>query len=73
VVGVPRPVIGEIGLAFIVPAPGASAPTLAELRRWVTGRLADYKAPDELRVVAALPLTPMMKVDKAALRCRDNV
>jgi non-ribosomal peptide synthetase component E (peptide arylation enzyme) len=32
----------------------------------------DYKAPDEVVVIDALPLTAMMKVDKAALRMRVN-
>jgi acyl-CoA synthetase (AMP-forming)/AMP-acid ligase II len=67
VVGAARDVIGEIGVAFVVPAPGCPGPTLDELRAWVAGRLADYKAPDELRLVDALPLTAMAKVDKRAL------
>jgi len=66
VVGVPRPVIGEIGVAFVVATPG-TRPALDSLRAWVSDRLADYKAPDELRIVDALPLTPMQKVDKASL------
>jgi acyl-CoA synthetase (AMP-forming)/AMP-acid ligase II len=67
VVGAARDVIGEIGVAFVVPAPGRPAPSLDELRAWVAGRLADYKAPDELRLLGALPLTAMGKVDKRAL------
>lgn len=67
VVGTPTPVIGEIGTAFVVPADPVAPPTLAELRAWVAGRLADYKAPDRLVIVDELPLTAMMKVDKAAL------
>jgi acyl-CoA synthetase (AMP-forming)/AMP-acid ligase II len=67
VVGAERSVIGEIGVAFIVVVPGAPVPSPDSLRRWVADRLADYKAPDEVRVVEALPLTPMGKVDKAAL------
>jgi len=70
VVGVPAPVIGEIGVAFVVPVSGATTPAVEELRAWCRERLADYKAPDEVVVVEALPLTPMMKVDKAALRAR---
>jgi acyl-CoA synthetase (AMP-forming)/AMP-acid ligase II len=66
VLGRAAPVLGEIGVAFVVPVPGTN-PTLAELRAWVRDRLADYKAPDELRVVDALPLTTMGKVDKTAL------
>ncbi|HEY3810902.1 MAG TPA: class I adenylate-forming enzyme family protein [Acidimicrobiales bacterium] len=68
VVGTPARVLGEIGVAYVVPAPGAEPPTLAELRAWCQERLADYKAPDRLELVESLPLTSMMKVDKAALR-----
>jgi acyl-CoA synthetase (AMP-forming)/AMP-acid ligase II len=68
VVGVPAPVIGEIGVAFVVPAEAANPPSLAELRAWTVQRLADFKAPDRLEIVEELPLTAMLKVDKAALR-----
>jgi acyl-CoA synthetase (AMP-forming)/AMP-acid ligase II len=67
VIGAPVPVLGEIGVAFVVPVPGAVPPTLEALRAWCRDRLADYKAPDRLELVAALPLTSMMKVDKLAL------
>jgi len=67
VIGAPVPVLGEIGVAFVVPTPGASPPTLEDLRAWSKERLADYKAPDRLELVEALPLTSMMKVDKEAL------
>lgn len=70
VVGSPVPVLGEIGVAFVVVAHGAEPPTLAELRTWVSDRLADYKAPDRVEVVEALPLTALMKVDKLALKSR---
>ncbi len=68
VIGVPAPTIGEIGVAFVVPADADSPPSLEVLRRHVRGELADYKAPDRLVLLEALPLTAMMKVDKAALR-----
>ncbi|HET6952427.1 MAG TPA: AMP-binding protein [Acidimicrobiales bacterium] len=67
IVGVPAPVIGEIGVAFVVPADPAAPPSDVALRAWCRERLADYKAPDELVLVEALPLTPMLKVDKLAL------
>ena len=73
VVGAPDPVLGEIGVAFVVPATGAAvdAPTLlAGLRETVRASLADYKAPDRLVVVDRLPLTSMMKVDKRVLADR---
>lgn len=70
VVGAPDPVLGEIGVAFVVPAaPGRSpGPSLESLRTWCSDRLADYKAPDRLRLVDALPVTAMGKVDLRSLR-----
>ena len=67
VVGAERSVIGEIGVAFVVLVPGAPVPSPDSVRTWVADRLADYKAPDEVRIVDALPLTAMGKVDKGAL------
>jgi acyl-CoA synthetase (AMP-forming)/AMP-acid ligase II len=66
VVGVPDEVLGEIGVAVVVAAPGAT-PELGALRAHCAGMLSDYKSPDALVVVDELPLTPMMKVDPARL------
>ncbi|ATE62405.1 class I adenylate-forming enzyme family protein [Thauera sinica] len=68
IVGMPAPVIGEIGVAFVVPADRSRPPSLDALRAWCRERLADYKTPDRLEIVEALPLTAMMKIDKRALR-----
>ena len=68
VLGVPAPVIGEIGVAFVVPAGSHAAPTREELQAWCRERLADYKAPDRVEIVDDLPITAMLKVDKSALR-----
>jgi acyl-CoA synthetase (AMP-forming)/AMP-acid ligase II len=68
VVGTPAPVIGEIGVAFVVPADPENPPELTALRSWVRERLADYKAPDRLVLVDELPVTGMLKIDKEALR-----
>jgi acyl-CoA synthetase (AMP-forming)/AMP-acid ligase II len=68
VVGRSAPVIGEIGVAFVVPEDGSAPPTLAELRSHVAGQLADYKAHDELLIVDELPVTAMLKPDRLALR-----
>jgi acyl-CoA synthetase (AMP-forming)/AMP-acid ligase II len=70
VVGAPDPVLGEIGVAFVVLATDAEpdpALLLAGLRETARLTLADYKAPDRLVVVDRLPLTSMMKVDKRVL------
>ncbi len=73
VVGTPDPVLGEIGVAFVVPAAGDRPDPerlLAELRAAARAVLADYKAPDRVVVVDSLPLTSMMKVDKRMLADR---
>jgi acyl-CoA synthetase (AMP-forming)/AMP-acid ligase II len=68
VVGAPAPRIGEIGVAFVVPAAGQAPPGLEELRELARSELADYKAPDRLEIVDRLPANAMLKVDKNALR-----
>ncbi len=63
----PDPVMGELGVAAVVPRDPASPPTLDELRDFARARLAAYKLPEALAIVEALPLTPMEKVDRRAL------
>lgn len=73
VVGAPDPVLGEVGVAFLVLADGADGDPvalLAALREVARSSLADYKAPDRVVVVDGLPLTSMMKVDKRVLADR---
>ncbi len=63
----PDPVMGEVGVAAVVPAPGAEAPNLESLRAFAVDRLAGYKLPEELILVESLPLTPGQKLDRRAL------
>ncbi len=67
VTGTAAPVLGEIGVAFVVPADASHPPTLEQLRAWCNERLASYKAPDALVLLDELPLTAMSKIDKRAL------
>jgi len=67
VVGLPDPVLGQIGGAVVVPGDPSSPPTADELRAWCRDRLANYKAPDRVLIVEDLPLTSMSKVDKRSL------
>jgi acyl-CoA synthetase (AMP-forming)/AMP-acid ligase II len=69
VVGVPDPVLGQLGAAWVVCEP-ATAPSGDELRAWVRARLADYKVPDRVTFVDELPLTSMLKTDKRELAKR---
>jgi acyl-CoA synthetase (AMP-forming)/AMP-acid ligase II len=67
-----RSTLGELGIAFVVPADANQPPSLASLRQEVSARLADYKAPDALVLVDALPLTTIGKIDKRALQGRAD-
>ncbi|HLX87214.1 MAG TPA: class I adenylate-forming enzyme family protein [Acidimicrobiales bacterium] len=66
---VPRadPVMGEIGVAVVVPRRTGLPPTLDELRAHGRGRLAAHKLPEAVLVVDELPRTAMEKVDRRAL------
>jgi len=75
VVGAPDPVLGEIGVAFVVLDAGTDPDRLRllnALRDLARSSLADYKAPDRLVLVDSLPFTSMMKVDKRALADRAD-
>jgi acyl-CoA synthetase (AMP-forming)/AMP-acid ligase II len=67
----PDPVMGEVGVAVVVPLDPAAPPPLADLRAFLADRLAAYKAPEAVRIVDELPLTPMQKVDRRALAARE--
>jgi len=70
VVGVPDSRLGEVPVAYVIPRPGA-APTEAEVVAHCRGRLASYKVPRHVFVVADVPRTPGPhgdKVQRAELR-----
>jgi acyl-CoA synthetase (AMP-forming)/AMP-acid ligase II len=67
VIGVPDQRLGEVGMAFVVPATGRTVDP-DELIAWARERMANYKAPSSVRVVEALPLNPAGKVLKYELR-----
>ena len=67
VIGVPDARLGEVGMAFVVLRPGATA-TDGELTAWARGRLANYKVPRHWRFVSGLPRNASGKVIKSVLR-----
>jgi acyl-CoA synthetase (AMP-forming)/AMP-acid ligase II len=67
VVGVPDERWGETVCAVIVPSAGAS-PSLEAVQEGVRQRLARYKVPRRLVLVAELPVLASGKVDKKRLR-----
>ncbi|WP_106401153.1 long-chain-fatty-acid--CoA ligase [Actinocorallia populi] len=72
VVGVPHEKWGETPLAVIVPAAGRRAPTAPELAGWCRDRLASYKKPTAVAVVAELPRNASGKVLKHELRAAHS-
>lgn len=67
VVGIPDDTWGEVSVAFVVPAAGAT-PDADALSAHVLRSLAKYKLPREFVFIDALPRTPYGKVVKDALR-----
>lgn len=58
----------EVGHAFVVPGGGELEPS--ELRLRLRDRLANYKIPKHFEVVDELPMLPIGKVDRLALKRR---
>lgn len=67
VVGVPHPDFGEVGVAVVVPKPGAVLSPQAVLTA-LKSRLANFKVPKRCFVAAELPRNTMGKVQKNLLR-----
>jgi acyl-CoA synthetase (AMP-forming)/AMP-acid ligase II len=69
-IGVPDPVLGEVGRYYVVAAPAGDAPEPDVLKLFCRDRVADYKVPDQIVLVEELPLTAIGKIDKRALKRR---
>ena len=71
---VPRPdrVMGEIGVAVVVPRRVDEPPSLDDLREFARRRLSAHKLPEALRLVDALPLTAMQKLDRRTLAALET-
>jgi acyl-CoA synthetase (AMP-forming)/AMP-acid ligase II len=73
VLGVPDPVYAEVGHAFVMVRPDAAV-TEEALREHCKAVLANYKVPKRFTIRADLPLLPIGKIDKQALRAeRDGI
>lgn len=68
VVGRPDEEVGEEIVAFVQAAPDAGTIDVDALRAWARERLGPKAYPRDIRVVDALPLTPVMKIDRKAVR-----
>ncbi|MFC7691884.1 hypothetical protein ACFQY5_22200 [Paeniroseomonas aquatica] len=69
VVAMPDARLGERACAFVVPRPGAGAPSLAELNAFLLReQIAKQYLPERLEVVEQMPKTPSGKIQKFQLR-----
>ena len=64
--GVPHPSLGEDIAAAVVPRPGASL-TESEVRSFLAARLADFKVPGRIVIVAGIPKGPTGKLQRNAV------
>ena len=67
VIGIPDERMGEVGMAFVVPAPG-HAPDEASVIAWCRENMANYKVPRRVEVMQELPANASGKVTKFVLR-----
>jgi acyl-CoA synthetase (AMP-forming)/AMP-acid ligase II len=67
VVAQPDDVMGELGVAVVVPTDPATPPSLEQVRAFGAEHLARHELPERLLVVDALPLTAAEKLDRRAL------
>jgi HIP---CoA ligase len=69
VVGMPDERLGEVGMAFVVGRPGATA-TADEIIAWSREQMANYKVPRVVEFVDELPMNATGKVVREELRER---
>lgn len=67
VVGVPDPLYGEVGHAYITLLEQDSIDT-DQLKHWCKERVSNYKVPKSIEVLETMPLLPNGKLDKTALK-----
>ncbi|MCF8609759.1 AMP-binding protein [Gordonia sp. HY285] len=69
ILGEPDETLGERSVAFVVIDDGAPELTRRDLQTFTESvGLSAYKAPDVVRIIDEMPLTPLGKMDKNALR-----
>jgi acyl-CoA synthetase (AMP-forming)/AMP-acid ligase II len=67
VIGVPDGLYGEVGHAYLLLRDGAE-PGEGDLANWCKERLANFKVPKRFHLRQKLPMLPVGKIDKVALR-----
>ncbi len=68
VIGIPDERLGEVGMAFVVTAPGCGS--ASDIVEWCRAHIANYKVPRVVEIVEELPTNATGKVVKDVLRQR---
>jgi len=71
IIGMPDERLGEVGMAFVVLAPGART-SVESIAQFCRERMANYKVPRAIRVVERLPTNALGKVTKFVLRQNER-
>lgn len=73
VIGVPDGLRGLVVKAFVVPVPGhpIDAASVADIQNFVRNRLSQHEFPRLVAFVSDLPLTPVGKINRKALRDQE--
>ncbi|WP_248741675.1 MULTISPECIES: FadD3 family acyl-CoA ligase [unclassified Pseudomonas] len=67
VIGIPDERLGEVAMAFLLPAPGVEIEQ-ARFLAWCREKMANYKVPRRVQVLESMPLNAAGKVTKNVLR-----
>jgi acyl-CoA synthetase (AMP-forming)/AMP-acid ligase II len=67
----PDPIMGEVGVAVVVPLDPGWPPTLADLVAHGRNDLSGYKLPEAIRIVDRLPLNAGDKLDRRTLAAHE--
>lgn len=67
----PDPVMGEIGIAVVVPTDPNRPPDLDDLLSQARSDLSRYKLPEDIRILDALPLNASGKLDRRSLQAHE--
>ena len=65
-------IMGEIGVAVIVPKDMNDPPTLEDIREHSHKLLASYKLPEAIRITDRLPRNASDKIDRLKLRTHED-
>jgi len=64
----PHTTLGQIGVAFVVPAQSEGNLTLDDLVEFGKDKLAEYKLPEEINIINEMPLKNGFKIDRSLLK-----